>query len=658
VPDGVTLRDLGEDRLRDIAHTEQLFDLVIDGLPSEFPRVRSLDVRPNDLPLQLTSFVGRADEIAQAVQLLTDHRLVTLTGPGGSGKTRLALQIANDVLPRFENGVFFVDLAPLSDHAQIPSVIAQALAIREQKGRHLIDTLVDGLAAMDVLLVLDNFEHVLSGAWVAERLLGAAPRLRILATSRAPLRLFGEQELPVPPLALPDLGDADEPMILSRYEAIALFTERARAATPGFVLSDGNARLVAEICARLDRLPLAIELAASRIKVLTLQAILSRLGGLDLLTATTRNLPPRQRTLRATVTWSYSLLAEPEQRLFARLSVFRGGAGLEAVEEIGNPEGDLGVDTLDGLSSLIDNSLVGQTEMRDGEPRFGMLETIREFAGELLAALGDQAATQRRHADHFLPLAHDSESHLTADDQVQWLNQFEYEHDNLQAALQWALEAGEPERGADAAAAMWRFWQQRGYLSVGRSWLERLISASGPDEPATLAKAHLAAGSIAYYQGDNEATDRQYRKALAIYQALDDRHGIAEAVYNLAFVPSPDTGSQEARSARVTDVFAIGYAASDGVPISGPGSLDTETEWRIGHGNIELLHDAINRFEALGDVAGVAKAKGGMALFSAGWETTSQLYRFSSRRSPAIARSTRGSISSMPWPHTPRGKSS
>ncbi len=413
LPDGVTLRDLGEHRLRDIAYPEHLFDLVIDGLPSDFPAIRSLDVRPNNLPMQLTSFVGRADEIAQAVQLLTEHRLVTLTGPGGSGKTRLALAVAREVLPRFEDGVFFVDLAPLSDHAQVPSVIAQALAIREQKGRPLIDTLVDGLAATDVLLVLDNFEHVLSGAWIADRLLKAAPKLQILVTSRAPLRLYGEQELPVPPLALPDLSDADEPMVLSRYEAIALFTERARAASPGFVLSDDNARLVADMCARLDGLPLAIELAASRIKVLTPQAILSRLGGLDLLTATTRNLPPRQRTLRATVTWSYSLLEEPEQRLFARLSVFRGGAGLEAVDA--------------GRADLL-----------------------------------------------------------------------------------------------------------------------------------------------------------------------------------------------EARSARVTDVFAIGYAASDGVPISGSGSLNTEAEWRIGRGNIELLHDAINRFEALGDVAGVAKAKGGMALFLGG----------------------------------------
>jgi predicted ATPase/class 3 adenylate cyclase len=621
LPDGVALRNQGEHRLKDITHSEHLFDLVVDGLPADFPPIWSFDVRPNNLPLQLTSFVGRADEIAQALQLLGDHRLVTLTGPGGSGKTRLALEVSSRVLPRFDDGVFFVDLAPLSDHAQVPSAITQALGMRDQQGRELIDTLVDGVATVDLLLVLDNFEHVLPGAWVAERLLGAAPKLRILATSRAPLRLYGEQELPVPPLALPDLDDAEQLTLLSRYEAIALFIERARAASPEFALSESNARVVAGICGRLDGLPLAIELAASRIKVLTPQAILSRLlAGPDLLTATPRNLPPRQRTLRATISWSHGLLAEPEQRLFARLSVFRGGASLEALEAVGNPEGDLGVDTLDGLTSLIDNSLVAKTEMRNGDLRFGMLETIREFAGELLAAEEDEAATRRRHADYFLALAHAGESHLTADDQVPWLNRFEYEHDNLQAAFQWTLEAEEPERGADAAAAMWRFWQQRGYLSVGRRWLEGLISSSGPNETATLAKAHLAAGSIAYYQGDNETTDQQYRKALAVFEAVGDPHGIAEAIYNLAFVPRPDAGWREARSARVAHVFAIKYGdtVSEEVPVPGAGSLDNDTEWRIGHGNIDALRDAMNRFEALGDLAGVAKAKGNMALFLGG----------------------------------------
>jgi class 3 adenylate cyclase len=233
LPDGVDLRDLGEHRLKDISHPEHLFDLVINGLPSDFQPIRSQDLRRNNLPLQHTSFVGRAHEIAQTVNLLEDHRLVTLTGPGGSGKTRLALEVASKVLPRFDDGVFFVDLAPLSDHAQVPSVITQALGMREQPGREVIDTLVDGLAAKEVLLVLDNFEHVVPAAWVAERLLGAAPKLRILATSRAPLRLYGEQQQQVPPLALPDPGGPPTLEALSRYEAVVLFTERARAALPG-----------------------------------------------------------------------------------------------------------------------------------------------------------------------------------------------------------------------------------------------------------------------------------------------------------------------------------------------------------------------------------------------------------------------------------------
>jgi predicted ATPase/class 3 adenylate cyclase len=584
LPDGVAVRDLGEHRLKDIAHSERLFDLVVDGLTSDFPPIRSLDVRPNNLPLQLTSFVGRADEIAQTVELLGSHRLVTLTGPGGSGKTRLALQVAAEVLGRFEDGVFFVDLAPVSDHTQVPSVLAQVLGMREQPRRGLIETLVDGLAAKDVLLLLDNFEHVLPAAWVVERLLGAAPKLRILVTSRAPLHIYGEQEQQVLPLALPGT-DARALEVLSRCEAIALFTDRARAARPQFVLTDDNASAVNDVCVRLDGLPLAIELAASRVKVLTPQAILSRLAvGPDLLTAAARNVPQRQRTLKAAIGWSAGLLAEPEQRLLARLSVFRGGASLDAVEAIGNPAGDLGIDTLDALTSLIDNSLVRQVELPDGESRYAMLETIREYAGELLAGWQDSAPTERRHAEHFLALAHEGESHLTSVDQRRWLNRFEREHDNFQAAFAWTIAAGEPESGMSAAAAIWRFWQQRGFLSVGRSWLERLLLAG--DKTAVVAKAHLAAGGIAYWQREYGAADQHFQEALAIYRALDDRHGIAEATYNLAFV------------------FAEELAA--GTP-----------DWASGQNSLRLLRDALAQFEELDDAAGVAKAKGNIAFYLA-----------------------------------------
>ena len=586
LPDGVAVRDLGEHRLKDIAHTERLYDLVIDKLPSDFPPITSLNARLNNAPLHLTSFVGRTDQIEQAVRLLREHRLVTLTGPGGSGKSRLAIEVAREVLPHFDEGVFFVDLAPLSDHAQVPSEIVQALRMREQPGRVPIDTLVDGLAARHVLLVLDNYEHVLPAAWVAERLLAAAPRLRILATSRAPLRLYGEQEQPVPPMALPDFDSAPELDVLSRNEAIVLFVERARAARPGFTLTSRNAAAVAGICARLDGLPLAIELAASRIRVLTPQAMGSRLtvSSGDLV-ASARNLPSRQRTLRATIDWSHRLLNEPEQRLFTRLSVFRGGASLDAAEAVGNPDRDLGADSIEVLSTLVDNSLIRQTELPDGEPRFSMLETIREYAGDLLGGCDDAAPTRRRHAEFFLGLARDGESHLTAEDQVRWLNRFENEHDNFQAAFQWTLDTGQPDKGAEAAAAMWRFWQQRGYLFVGRTWLERLLSAIGEQQTPTVAKAHLAAGGIAYWQRDYEATDRHYRRALAIYELLDDLAGVAEATFNVAFIPGPEE------------------------------ALDERGEWRVSQGSVERLQEAMNRFEELGDRAGVARATGNMALF-------------------------------------------
>jgi tetratricopeptide (TPR) repeat protein len=353
-------------------------------------------------------------------------------------------------------------------------------------------------------------------------------------------------------------------------------------------LTEESAQFVRDVCARLDGLPLAIELAASRIKVLTPQAILSRLAtGPDLLTAAARNLPPRQRTLRAAISWSCGLMAEPEQRLFARLSVFRGGASLDAVEAVGEPDSDLGVDTLDGLTSLVDNSLVRQIELPNGEPRFGMLETIREYAGELLAAGDDEGATRRRHAEHFIALAQQGEAHLTSVDQVRWLARFEREHDNFQAAFQWTIDAGKPESGMAAAAAMWRFWHQRNYLSTGRTWLERLLLSAGEHRTTMVAKAHLAAGGIAFWQGDYEATYRHYQEGLAISQALGDHPGVAEATYNLAFVP------------------LRGKAVEHWTATAGQSAINQ-------------LQDALARFEDLDDRAGMAKVKGNIALFLGG----------------------------------------
>jgi predicted ATPase/class 3 adenylate cyclase len=570
LPDGVRLRDLDEHRLKDIAHPERLFDLVIDGLLSDYPPLRTRDARPTNLPGRLTSFVGRREEMAETVRLLSDNRLVTLTGPGGTGKTRLALEVAAELLPSFSDGAFFVDLAPLADPGQVCPAICEAVGVREEPGSDLIDTLVNRLTGKTLLLVLDNFEHLLEEASLVGRVLERVPDVRVLVTSRIPLGLYGEQEQPVLPLTTPDDGAGPDVEALVRYEAVALFVDRARAARPAFTLTAENGSTVAGICARLDGLPLAIELAARRIKVLTPEAILARLGrSLDMLTASAPNLPERQRTLRATISWSESLLEEAERRLFARLSVFAGGIDVDAADAVANPGGDLGIDTLDGLSSLIDKSLLLRTGPGGAEPRFGMLETIREYASLRLEEAWDHEPTRRRHAEHFLALADASEPHLTGDDQTAWLDRLDREHENLQAALRWSADAAEIDRGLSAAASVWRFWHLRGHLAIGRAWLERPLAEPG-ERTAARAKAHGAAGGLAYWNADYDATEHHYEESLAIYRELDDLQGIAEAVYNLAFVPI----------ARGTE---LGRA-------------------------IELLDEARARYQRLGDERGVSKA--------------------------------------------------
>jgi predicted ATPase/class 3 adenylate cyclase len=604
LPGGVTIRDLGSHRLKDIAHPEHLFDLLVDGLPSDFPPLKSLDARPNNLPLQLTSFVGRGDQIAETIRLLSDHRLVTLTGPGGTGKTRLSLAVATDLLPSSSDGAFFVDLAPIVDPGQVCPAICEALGVREEPGSELIDTLVTRLAAKDLLLVLDNFEHLLPATSLVENVLGRVPEVRILVTSRTPLGLYGEQEQHVPPLALPDPRHLPELEALSQYEAVQLFIDRARAGRSDFAVTNENAPAVAEICARLDGLPLAIELAASRIKLLSPEAILSRLGRrLDLLTATARNVPERQKTLRGAIEWSYGLLEEPERRLFARLSVFSGGADLEAVEAVANGSGDLGIDGLDGLASLVDKSLVRQTSTEDGEPRFGMLETIREYARERCDFEWDGEATRRRHAEHFFGLAEASEPHLTAEDQVEWLDRLDREHDNLQAALRWAIDADEAQPGMRAAAGVWRYWQQRGHFAVGRTWLERLLAIPGK-RTYLRAKAHGAAGSLAYWQRDDDGTERHYQESLAIYRELGDRPGIADALYNLGFLPIMRGTGLERSIELFEETAALFRELGDEAGVSKATTNIAFVFFMQGKPDIALplLEEAVDRSRKLGDL--------------------------------------------------------
>jgi len=539
LPDGVSLRDLGEHRLKDLALPIRIFQLRIEGLAEEFPEIKTLDARPTNLPLQLTSFVGRERELARVKELMGEHRLVTLTGAGGSGKTRLALQVAGELLGGFQHGAFFVDLTSVKDPALVPLTVAQALGLGVDPGGDALAAARAYLQDRELLLILDNFEQVAEGAGMVEDLLSAASKLRVLVTSRMTLRIFGEQEYEVPPFELPD---AQRPWKeLSRYEAVALFVDRARAVKPNFELTDATAPAVAGITARLDGLPLAIELAASRVRILTPKAILSRLDPrLPLLAASPRGRPERQRTMRGAIEWSYDLLQESERRLFARLSVFPGGCSLEAAQAVCDP-GDLGMAVLDGLDALVEKSLVRQMESPSGELRFGMLETILEYAGGRLREEFDADASLRRLAEFLLSFAEEAETHLTMEDQVPWLDRCEREGPNLRLGIQWAVEAGEAEIGLRTASALWRFWQQRGPLWEGRRALDQLL-ALGESSPEVRAKALGAAGGLAWWGTDFEATRLHYEEALSLARQSGDPRIEMEALYNRAFVAAWSEG--------------------------------------------------------------------------------------------------------------------
>jgi predicted ATPase/class 3 adenylate cyclase len=536
LPERTRLRDLGEHRLKDITNTEHLYDLVLEGLPAEFPPLRSLDARPNNLPVQLTSFIGRDDQLHEMKELMATTRLLTLTGAGGTGKTRLAVQLAAETLRDYPDGAFFVDLAPINDLALVPAAIAKALGVQEEPGVAILDTLKRHLREKELLLVIDNFEQVAGAGPVVEELLTASAKAKVLITSRVVLSLRGEHEYEVPPMALPNLQRLPDLESLKQSAAIRLFVDRAAAVEPHFHLTQENAAAVAAITVRLDGLPLAIELAASRARVLAPEQILSRLQqNPSLLSSRSPTLPERQRTLRSAIAWSYDLLTEPERRLFAQVSIFRGGWSLQAAETIA----DLGhapLDPLDGLSSLVDKSLLRVEVPGQGESRFSMLETIREFAHDRLEATGELEAIRQRHGEYFLRRAIDAESHLTGTDQSKWLDYWDAEQDNLRAALRWAVDTGRFELAQEASGALWRFWQQRGHLSEGRRWIDEVLAEPGGARPtAARAKALTGGGGIAWWQIDHPAAQRYYGDALAIERELGDPSRLAEALYNQSF---------------------------------------------------------------------------------------------------------------------------
>ena len=528
--DRFQVRDLGEHRLKDLSGPHHLYQLQVEGLPADFPALKTLDNRPTNLPVLANALIGRTRELEEAQALLArdEVRLLTLTGAGGTGKTRFALQLAAEQLERFDNGVFFVSLAPVRDWELVIPTIAQTLGLREQPGELRLETLTAYLRDKRSLLLLDNLEQVVPAAPQIGGLLAAAPELKVLVTSRTPLRLSGERTYPLPPLGLPDpehLADVDA-AALTEYESVRLFLERAQAATPDFDLTDANVRAVAEICIRLDGLPLAIELAAARVRALPPPALLRRLDQrFRLLTGGAQDVDERQRTLRATVEWSYELLLDSEKALFAELATFIGGTRLEAAEALCDPGAELGLELLGGLESLVEKSLLLQRADPDGEPRFWMLETIREFGLEVLTDSGNLADARARHAAYFRSLAETIDFESRTGDHASLYAQLEAENGNLRAALEWARETDDGELLLGLATPLWGFWAARGYVAEGRSALEDGLALTGK-RPA---RALLGLCTLRILSGSTDAVLRDAQEALEACKELGDDYSLTQA---------------------------------------------------------------------------------------------------------------------------------
>jgi len=581
LPPGVALRDRGEHWLKDLQRPERIFQVLLPDLPPNLSPLRSLSILPTNLPTQLSSFVGRQGETTRIKDLMAVSRLVTLIGPAGTGKTRLALHVAADLTDVFPDGVWLVELAPLSDPAMVPPAVAAVLGVREQPGTALVDALTESVGRRRLLLVLDNCEHLVAACrHMAETVLGRCPHLRLLSTSREGLALTGESLFPVPPLSLPDVRRFSPDGVieldhLMEYEAIRLFTTRSQAASPGFALTPENAGAILEICYRLDGLPLAIELVAARTRHLSPDQIVQRLQDRFSLLVNPRMLG-RHQSLRAAIDWSYDLLAPGERGLFNRLSAFAGSFSLQAVEAICSGGEVNSGRVLDLLGSLIDKTLVVTEEGRFGV-RYRLLESLREYGTERLTAEGEREVFRRRHRDFFLHLAEEGEHHRHAPDLGEWLRRLEDDHDNLRAALAWSLETSqEAEGGLRLAVALRYFWMLRGHGTEAHAWFEKALGADegrpsivrarvlnalagvlgnlegwgggtrveslyeeslrlfrGFEDKEGIGMVTTNFGSLAMVEGDFAKARRLFEEALALYQASGDRNGVAFLLFKL-----------------------------------------------------------------------------------------------------------------------------
>jgi predicted ATPase/class 3 adenylate cyclase len=542
LPDGASLRDLGLHKLKDILRPERVAQVNFPGLATEFPPIRTAENPLNNLPPQRTPFIGRQSELSDVRQRLlrADARLVTLTGPAGTGKTRLALQLAAEVMTEYPDGVFFVPLAGFTHATVLTTAVAEAIGVREVAGQALLETLEEALHPQKVLLVLDNFEHVVEQAGTVADLLAACPFLKVLVTSRELLRLIGEHTVIVPPMTAPDPRREWSIEQLLQFDAVRLFVDRAQAANSNFALTTRTVPHLAEICARLDGLPLAIELAAARVRVLTPQTLLERLNRTydhrqQILTGVGPDRPVRQQTLHGAIDWSYGLLEPRAQSIFARLSIFTAGFSLEAAEAVCASANTPRSSVLEELSSLIDKSLLHQEEEPSGEPRFRMLATIREYAVERLGP-AEMEDAQRQLTNYLVELAEAAEPELTAIDQVAWLDRLEREHENVRIAQRWCTATGNLELSLRLGGALWRFWSTRGYGGEGLRWLDAALASHVPVAAAVRAKALNAAGNLARELSEYSRSESLHAESLEVCRGLGNTYGGADALNNLGLI--------------------------------------------------------------------------------------------------------------------------
>ena len=533
LPKEVRLRDRGRQSFRDVPEPVRVFQVTAPDLQAEFPPLRTVPSHPNNLPAQLTSFVGREKELEDIQRLLSDTPILTLIGPGGTGKTRLSIQVASALLDRFPDGLWLVELAPILDPLLVPRVTAMTMGLRDEPQRPVIDMLCDYLREKQMLLILDNCEHLVeASAHLADRILHAAPDVRILASSREALGIGGEVTYRVPSLGLPDPGKLPSFESLSQYEAVKLFIDRARSAIPSFSVTNENAPAVAQICHRLDGIPLAIELAAAKIRVLGVEQIARRLDDrFRLLTGGSRTALERHQTLRAAIDWSYNLLPTAEQVLFRRLSVFVGGWTLEAAESVCAAEALRSNEVLSVLEQLINKSLVSMEEAQ-AEPRYSMLETIRQYANEKLVEAGESDALRDRHLEYFLELAETAEPHLVRPEQVEWLAKLDADYENIRLALEWALSQDSAESSLRLCAALGGFWSIRCYWQEGISWLSSSLnkpSQQSKSEDVFRVRALYHDAALADELDDVEHAWRSAEQSLALAQEVSDRRDIAIA---------------------------------------------------------------------------------------------------------------------------------